>query len=226
MFAVILRVVFDAAVVAFVLFTAAGTLEWKRAWVLIGLLLLVRSVTAMIVYRVNPGLLRERAGLPIHDNQPLADKILLLTFMFAAFISLPAITALDVFRWNLLPRPPVVLSNIGLVMFAVGWIIVALALRDNAFAVTQVRMQGERRHTVVDSGVYGCVRHPMYAGNLLVNIGLSLWLGSYVAVVFSIVPLALLVARIGLEERFLGRQLPEYRHYVTRVRYRMLPGIW
>lgn len=66
----------------------------------------------------------------------------------------------------------------------------------------------------------------MYAGNPLVNVGLSLWLGSYAAVLFAAIPLGLLMVRIGLEERFLRRELPGYREYAARVPYRLLPGLW
>jgi protein-S-isoprenylcysteine O-methyltransferase Ste14 len=126
----------------------------------------------------------------------------------------------------MLPSPPFLLASLGLVLFALGWTIIAVALRTNPFAVTVVRLQNERQHTVVDTGIYSVVRHPMYAGNPAVNVGLSLWLGSYAAVVFAAIPLGLLMVRIGLEERFLRRELPGYREYVSRVPYRLLPGLW
>ena len=226
MLRVLLRVVADAVVIAIVLFVAAGTLAWRRAWVLLAVLLVVRIATAIIVFRVNPALLRERATVLVHRDQPLADRMILLAFMTTAFIGVPGVAALDVFHWHLLPAPPPSLAAVGLVLFGLGWVITALALRENAFAVTVVRLQQERRHAVVDTGVYGVVRHPMYAGNPFVLLGLSLWLGSYAAALSAIVPLALLIARIGLEERFLRRALPGYTEYAQRVSYRLLPGIW
>lgn len=77
-----------------------------------------------------------------------------------------------------------------------------MAVSPDPFAVTVVRVQHERQHTVVDTGIYSVVRHPMYAGNPLVNVGLGLWLGSYAAVLFAAIPLGLLMVRIRLEERF------------------------
>ena len=226
MLRVLLRVVADAVVIAIVLFVAAGTVAWRRAWVLLAVLLLVRIATAIIVFRVNPALLRERATVLVHRDQPLADRMILFAFMTTAFIGVPAVAALDVFHWHLLPDPPPYVSAIGLLLFALGWVITALALRENAFAVTVVRLQEERRHAVVDTGVYRVVRHPMYAGNPLVLLGLSLWLGSWAAALSASIPLALLIARIGLEERFLRRALPGYHAYAERVSYRLLPGIW
>ncbi len=226
MFRVVTRVITDTAVVAVVLFVAAGTLDWQRAWVLVAMLLVVRISSAIAVFRVNPTLLRERATVLIHPHQPWTDRLVLLAFMATAFVGVPAVAALDAFHWHVLPSPPLVLASVGLGLFAVGWTIIAVALRTNPFAVTVVRLQSERQHTVVDAGIYGVVRHPMYAGNPLVNVGLSLWLGSYAAVLFVAIPLGLLMVRIGLEERFLRRELSGYREYAARVPYRLLPGVW
>ena len=223
---VLLRVVADTVIVGSVLFAAAGTLAWQRAWVLLAVLLSVRILCAIAVFRVNPILLRERATVLVHGGQPRADRIVLLAFMTTAFIGVPAVAALDIFRWHVLPGPSPSPAAVGLALFALGWIIKALALRENAFAVTVVRFQRERQHTVVDTGVYRIVRHPMYSGNPFVNVGLSLWLGSYTAVAFALVPLGLLMIRIALEERFLQRELPGYSQYIQRVPYRLVPGVW
>ena len=226
MFKVLTRVIADAVMVAIVLFVAAGTLAWGRAWVVVAVLLVVRTLSAIAVFRVNPALLRERATVLIHRHQPWPDRLILLAFMATAFVGVPAVAALDAFRWHILPSPPLVLASVGLGLFALGWTIRAVALRANPFAVTVVRLQNERQHTVVDTGIYSVLRHPMYAGNPLVNVGLSLWLGSYAAVLFAAIPLGLLMVRIGLEERFLLRELPGYREYVARVPCRLLPGLW
>jgi protein-S-isoprenylcysteine O-methyltransferase Ste14 len=226
MLRVLIRVIADAVVVAIVLFVAAGTLAWRRAWVLLAVLLVVRVVTAIVVFRVNPALLRERAKVLIHRDQPWPDRLILLAFMATAFMGVPAVAALDVFHWHVTPTPPLWLASVGLALFALGWIVIGLALRANAFAVTVIRLQNERHHTVVDTGLYSVVRHPMYAGNPFVHVGLSLWLGSYTAALFAVIPLGLLMLRIGLEERFLRRELPGYREYAARVPYRVLPGIW
>ena len=223
---VLVRVVADAVVIAAVLFVAAGTLAWPRAWALLAVLLVVRTASAIAVLRVNPDLLRERASVLVHRGQPRADRVILLAFMATAFVGVPAVAALDALHRHVLPAPPPWLAGTGLVLFALGWTLIGVALRTNAFAVTVVRLQDERRHVVVDTGVYGVVRHPMYAGSPLVNVGLALWLGSYAAALFAIVPLALLVVRIALEERFLRRELPGYDEYAARVPYRLLPGVW
>jgi protein-S-isoprenylcysteine O-methyltransferase Ste14 len=220
------RLVADAALVAALLFVSAGTVAWRRAWVLVAVLLVVRAVSAVAVYRVNPALVRERARLPIHGDQPWTDKLLLLAVLTTGFVGLPLIAGLDVFRWHLLPRPTPPIAALGLTLFTLGWGIKGLALRANAFATAVVRLQRERAHAVADTGVYRLVRHPFYAGTPLVLVGLGLWLESYAAALLAVVPTALVVVRLELEERFLRRELPGYSEYAARVPHRLLPGIW
>src|SRR4051812_37072644 len=158
MLKVAVRLVADAVLVALLLFASAGTLAWWRAWLLLAVLLIVRGIGAYTVYRVNPALLRDRAKLPVHDQQPWTDKLLLLGVLGTGFLGLPLFAGLDVFHWHLLPRPASALSAIGLLMFALGWTIKNLALRANAFATAVLRLQSERAHVVADSGVYAVVR--------------------------------------------------------------------
>src|SRR3954463_16751742 len=109
MLRVAIRLLADGTLVAVVLFTSAGTFAWWRAWVLLAVLLLVRFVGARAVYRVNPALLQERARLPIHGDQPRADRLLLLAVLTTGFMGVPVIAGLDAFRWHVLPRPAPVL---------------------------------------------------------------------------------------------------------------------
>jgi protein-S-isoprenylcysteine O-methyltransferase Ste14 len=224
MLKVALRLLADAALVATALFVSAGTLAWPRAWALLAVLLLVRMIGAYAVYRVNPELLRERAGLPLHAEQPWADRVLLLGVLATGFLGTPAIAALDAFHWHLFPQPAHPVAGFGLVLFALGWSLKSLALYANAFAVAAVRVQ--REHALADSGVYRVVRHPFYAADPLIFAGLALWLGSYTAVLIAVVPVALMVLRLTLEERVLRRELPGYAAYAARVRHRLVPGVW
>ena len=226
MLRILVRLVADSALVAIALFVSAGTFAWPRAWVLLAVMLVVRIVSALAIYRVSPALLRERAKLPIHADQPLTDKLLLLAVIATGFVGLPLIAGFDVFHWHVLRRPAPLIGSLGLVLFAMGWGIKALALRANAFAITVVRLQAERHHALVDSGVYGIVRHPFYAGTPLVLVGLGLWLESYTSVLFAVVPIAFVLMRLEREERFLRRALPGYTEYAARVPHRLLPGIW
>ena len=223
---VVLRLCADAGLVALLLFTGAGTLTWARAWGLLVVLLLVRLVGAVVVARVNPALLRERAALPIHPAQPWTDRVLLLAVLGTGFLGLPLLAGLDVVRWHVLPRPAPLLSAFGLGLFALGWILKQCALYANAFATTVLRLQPERAHAVADTGVYAVVRHPFYAADPLILVGLGLWLESSVAALAAVLPVALMVVRLVLEERVLRRDLPGYIAYTERVPRRLIPGVW
>lgn len=223
---VLLRLALDAALVATLLFGAAGTLAWRRAWIVVAVLLLVRGIGACAAYRANPGLLRDRARLPLHRDQPPTDRLLLLGVLATGFLGLPLVAGLDVFRWHALPAPAPWLSMLGLLAFAAGWALKSLALHANAFAVAEVRPQRAQAQAVAEAGVYGVVRHPFYAADPLVHVGLGLWLGSWVAALGATVPVVLMIVRLQLEERFLRRELPAYAAYAERVRYRLVPGVW
>jgi protein-S-isoprenylcysteine O-methyltransferase Ste14 len=175
---------------------------------------------------VHPALVKERAGLPVHADQPRADRLLLFAVLATGFLGLPAVAGLDAFRWRLLPAPPPPVAAAGLVLFALGWGLKSVALRANAFAAAVVRLQGERGHAVADAGVYAVVRHPFYAADPLIHVGLGLWLGSWAAALAAAVPVGLMVARLRLEERFLRRALPGYAEYAARVPHRLVPGVW
>lgn len=226
MLKVILRLASDVGLVAICLFVPAGTIAWWRGWVLLGVMFLIRGVGAFAVYQVNSSLMHERSRLPVHGDQGWADRLLLLAVLATGFLGLPLIAGFDAFHWHALPRPSPPIASLGLLLFALGWILKNLALRANAFAVTVVRLLSERGHAVAASGPYGVIRHPFYAADPLILFGLSLWLESYLAALCALVPVSLMVVRLQLEERFLLRELPGYESYTENVRFRLIPGVW
>lgn len=207
------------------LFGGAGTLHWRTGWALIGTLLVVRGLGSLRLLALQPELIAERAKGPVQEGQPLADRVLLGGFM-ASFAALVAFAGADVWHLRLLDALPWWSRPIGWVAFVAGWWITYRALRENAFAVTVVRVQDERGHRVVSTGPYAIVRHPMYAGLVPVMVGMGLWLHSTATAVAALIPTAFLVARIVLEERMLRARLPGYEAYTREVRWRLVPGIW
>ncbi|HEX4414528.1 MAG TPA: isoprenylcysteine carboxylmethyltransferase family protein [Lacipirellulaceae bacterium] len=177
------------------------------------------------VFRTRQDLLKVRLKGVIQKGQPIIDRLIVLVFIFAYGLSI-ALIPLDVFHFHLLPKPNIAVSSLGLALVVIGWWIISLVFKENAFAAPVVRHQSERQHHVVDTGVYAFVRHPMYAGIFLFNVGMALWLESYVAAIATVVPIALLAVRIIFEERFLKRELPGYTAYTQTVRYRLLPYVW
>lgn len=206
-----------------VLFLAAGTLTWLAGWVF--LLQFGTAVAAINWWLLvhDPALLRERMG-GFRQDQPLWDKLLLLLAGVLYFDWL-AFMALDAVRWQW-SRVPVFVQDIGALLLLCGLALVFWTLRENTFLACTVRLQTERGHTLVDSGPYQYVRHPMYAGVLLFVVGTALLLGSW----YGLLPGALLVGvvarRAVLEERLLHDQLGGYAAYMVRVRYRLIPGVW
>jgi protein-S-isoprenylcysteine O-methyltransferase Ste14 len=163
MFKLIVGVVCNVAIFGGFLFLPAGTLDWWRAWVFLGVMFVGTVASTVSVFRVNKDVLEERFKPPVQQGQPLADKVVVV-LLIAAFVSVIVFIPLDVFRFHLMAKPGTLASSLGLVLFVVGWWIMTLALRENAFAAPVVKHQEARQHKVIDSGVYGVVRHPMYAG--------------------------------------------------------------
>ena len=217
--------VINMAIFGGLLFLPAGTWDWRRAWVFLGMLFVAYVATMVIVFPGREDLLDERFKPLIQEGQPPADKILVL-LLVAMFAGLTAFIPLDVFRFHLMAKPGAVVSSLGLVLFAAGWWIISLSFRENAFAAPVVKHQKERHHTVIDTGVYSLVRHPMYAGSILLMVGMSLWLESYAAALLASVPIGMLILRIVFEEEFLRRELKGYDVYMKKVRYRLVPFLW
>ncbi len=149
-----------------------------------------------------------------------------MLLLFAAFFGLMVFTPLDVFRLHLMSRPRTLLSSLGLALLVAGWWLAYRLLRENAFAAQVVTHQEGRNQTVVDTGVYGIVRHPMFACAVLLTVGMPLWLESYAGGSLAGVPIAILVMRIVIEEQLLRRELKGNGAYAERVQYRLAPFFW
>jgi protein-S-isoprenylcysteine O-methyltransferase Ste14 len=217
--------VFNVAFYALLLFVPAGTLHWWRAWVFLAVTLILTAAAVWSISPDNAGLLSERYRGIIQKGQPLWDRILVI-LLVVSYLGQVVFIPLDVFRVHLMPRPGGIVSFLGLALYVGGWWILTLAMKVNPFAVPVVRLQEERHQRVIDAGVYGVVRHPMYAGFAPFTIGPALWLGSYTAALFAIVPMAVLAVRTVLEEKFLRRELKGYQAYMRKVRWRLIPFVW
>lgn len=224
-FKVMLSLLYILAIYGGLLFLPAGTLDWWRAWVFLSVIAIATVVTLILVFRNNQDLLNERFKPPVQEGQPLADKILVVVLVLL-YCGVILLISFDVFRFHWLAKPGAITAMLGLLVFLAGWIIITLSFQANTFAIPVVKVQTERHQTVIDSGVYGVVRHPMYAGAILTMIGMSLWLESYAAALFAIVPSGLLIVRILIEEQVLRKDLAGYDAYTKRIRYRLIPLLW
>jgi protein-S-isoprenylcysteine O-methyltransferase Ste14 len=215
----------NVTIFGLLLFLPARTLDWWRAWMFLAVVFVGAGLSTVSLYGTSKELLAERFKPPVQKGQPFEDKIVVL-LLIAGFLAVIAFIPLDVFRLHLLPRPGMLVSSSGLLLFIAGWWIMTLALLENAFAAPVVKHQEERQQRVIDTGVYRVVRHPMYAGTIPLLVGMPLWLESYAAAVLAIVPIGALVVRILIEEEFLRRELKGYDAYTERVRYRLIPFLW
>ena len=202
-----------------------GGLNWPQAWVLLATvgLFSVCSSVALSVWRPASFKVRQ-SGLVVapEEKQPLIDAIGSVSYI-GFIIGWCAFIPVDVFNLHLLPSPGPVLSLVGILGLVVGQTIAFLAVWQNEFAAPTIHEQPEQR--VIDTGIYGWVRHPLYAGNLVFFAGTAAWLGSVVALMGVLVMLGATLARIVIEERFLRSKLPDYGDYVRRVRGRLIPFI-
>ncbi len=139
-FRLIVSIAYNLIIFGGLLFLPAGTLDWWRAWVFIGVVVIGTVATMFGVFPGREELLNERFKLPIQKGQPLADKIILLLFIIAFFVLL-AFIPMDVFRFHIMAKPGIAISSLGLVFFVVGWGIISLSLKENPFAAPVVKHQ-------------------------------------------------------------------------------------
>jgi len=207
------------------LFACAGDLYWWQAWVFSALIVAVGIVSRLWAERRHPGLLAERQNLEqVADVKPW-DRV--LAPLMAVSISFPLVIVAGLdhrFGWS--PEFPLWLNILGFILIAVGYAIASWAMAENSFFSSMVRIQTERGHVVCDSGPYRFVRHPGYAGNILPLPGIALALSSAWTLIPAAVALAIAITRTALEDRTLQEELPGYREYARRVRYRLVPGIY
>ena len=203
------------------LFWPAGTFDYWQAWVFIGVFTAVSLAPTVYwaVRRPDVFARRVRSG-PLAEARPM-QKIAMVG-VYAMVVAMAVVSALDHrFGWSQVPTPVVVLGN---VLVAVGLGMAILVVGQNEYAAATVTVEAEQ--PVVDTGLYGVVRHPMYVGALIMMVGMPLALDSYWGLVTLAPGVAVLALRIVDEEKLLRHDLAGYDAYTQQVRYRLLPGVW
>jgi protein-S-isoprenylcysteine O-methyltransferase Ste14 len=204
------------------LFAPAGTFGYWQAWVVLAVVFALATVVPSVyLLRANPVALQRRiSGGPAAEARSV--QRLVMAGLYLSLVAMVVVSALDHrFGWS--PVPAAICAA-GDVLLAVGLAVVVLVVIQNAYASTTVRVEASQ--TVVSSGLYGLVRHPMYTGNVIMMVGLPLALGSYWGLVFVLPGLAVLAWRIRDEETLLREELAGYREYTQQVRYRLVPCMW
>jgi protein-S-isoprenylcysteine O-methyltransferase Ste14 len=220
-----IRLIVTYLFVPLILFICGWDLGWWQAWVFSALILVAGIGSRLWAERRHPGLLAERAKFDTAADVKPWDKV--LAPLMAVSISFPLVIVAGLdhrFGWS--AAFPPWLTLLGLLLVALGYAFGTWALVENRFFSGVVRIQADRGHTVCDSGPYSFVRHPGYAGNILPLPGIVLALGSLWTILPAVAALIITVIRTTLEDRTLQEELPGYRNYAQRVRYRLFPGIY
>ena len=217
-FSAIAKFTLGVVLVGLLIFLPAGTLAYTNGWMFMGILFVPMFLAGLVMMAKNPNLLKSRLNAKEKEQeQSLVVKLSGLMFL-AGFI----VAGLD-FRFGWCPLPQSV-SYGATVAFLIAYVLYAEVLRENTYLSRTIEVQ--EGQTVVDTGLYGIVRHPMYAVTLLLFLSMPLVLGSVISfVIFLAYPL-LIAKRIKNEEQVLEAGLPGYTEYKQKVKYRMIPFVW
>jgi protein-S-isoprenylcysteine O-methyltransferase Ste14 len=208
-----------------VLFLAAGTVRWSWGWAYYAILTLCQITSRALILRRNPELLAERASYRAKKDAKQWDQTLMRAVALYGPLICWIVAGLD-HRWSWSPEVGPGLRWIALIVVFSGTAFAAWAMVVNRFFAAVVRIQHDRDHQVVSDGPYRIVRHPGYAGGVYGWLTMPLMLGSLWAYVPALLTVCALVVRTALEDRTLVEELPGYREYTQRTRYRLLPGVW
>jgi protein-S-isoprenylcysteine O-methyltransferase Ste14 len=221
---VIVQVLFFVVVIPFLPLLISWRWAWWEAWVSAIISILGFAVSRALAARRHPDLLAERARLMQHEDAKPWDKILAPLVGLGGSL-IPLVAGLDaLFKWS--PTFSLPVKILALVILLAGYALGSYALIENRFFSGMVRIQTDRGQQVVSSGPYGWMRHPGYAGALWSYLAMPLFLDSGWAFLPAVFLTIILVIRTSLEDRVLQDELPGYRDYARRVRYRLIPGVW
>ena len=214
----IIRFIAGLLLVGLLLFLPAGTFAYPQAWLLIGILFVPMFIAGLVMMKRSPELLQKR--LNVKEEQREQRVVILLSgIMFlAAFI----VAGLNHrFSWIVLPAW---VSYAAAVVFLLAYALYAEVLRENVFLSRTIEVQENQK--VIDTGLYGIVRHPMYLCTILLFLSMPLVLGSLISFVIMMAYIPIIAGRIRNEEQVLENGLEGYRDYKRRVRYKVIPYLW
>ena len=206
------------------LFPIAGHWDWWQGWAFIGVNILASAISRAVVALKYPDLIYERARYADNEGVKSWDKKLVPLIVYLPLLSM-IVAALNL-RYGWQPQLTFWLQMLGLAGMVLGMAFSSWAMVTNRFYAALVRIQTDRGHTVTSSGPYRILRHPGYAGGMLANLSFPFLLGSIWALIPIAIVLVLTIVRTALEDRTLQVELPGYKEYAARIRYRLLPGIW
>lgn len=213
-----IKYVSGVLLLALLLFLPAGTFAWWQGWLLMGILFVPMFVAGLVMMAKAPDLLRKRLSADEQEEEQKLVVALSALMFVAAFV----VAGLGVrFGWPMLPAW---VSWLAALVFLASYALYAEVMRENAYLSRTVEVQEGQQ--VVDTGLYGIVRHPMYSATVLLFLSMPLVLGSVFSFAIMLLYLPIIARRIANEEEVLREGLPGYQEYLSRVRWRLFPGIW
>lgn len=214
----IFKFLFGLVLIALLLFLPAGTLRYWNAWLLIGILFVPMFFAGIVLMLRNPELLKKRLNAKEQEDEQKAVIALSGIMFLAAFI----VAGLNFrFGWIVMPRWTVIVAAC---VFLLAYLMYAEVLRENVYLSRTVEVQEHQQ--VIDTGLYGVVRHPMYAATVFLFLSMGLVLGSPISFVILLCYLPIIAKRIRNEEAVLTQGLDGYQAYTEKVRYKVIPFLW
>ena len=208
-----------------ILLICGGDLGWWQAWIY-SLLIVAAGIGGRLwAEHRHPGLMAERQNIENIQNAKTWDKVLAPLMALSVGYPMVVVAGLD-HRYDWSSEFPLWFITLGFILILLGYAFATWALAENRFFSSVVRIQADRGHVVCDSGPYRFVRHPGYAGNILALFGIVLALGSVWTLIPATFASIVAVIRTALEDQTLQEELPGYRDYALRVRYRLIPWIY
>lgn len=209
-------------VIPFLLFYSAQRADWGMGWIYVGLFMTATVTNTLLMARNDPDLLRERNQ--IKQDAKFWDQVLSRLIALGPLIML-IVAGLDKrFVWS--PPVSLVIQIIALVTAVAGYLLSTWAMLSNRFYSAVVRIQKDRSHTAISVGPYRVIRHPGYAGGIILFLATPLILSSFWAFLTAGFATCVVIIRTAFEDKTLQRELHGYQEYANQVRYRLLPGIW
>jgi protein-S-isoprenylcysteine O-methyltransferase Ste14 len=217
----ILGLTVTIAWIAAVIFLSAWTLDYWQGWTFLAVYTVSSIVAIAYLWKNDPALLERRLrGGPRAEQEP-AQRVIMV-FATICFIGLLAVPGLDHrFHWSYVPA---FVSVIGYILIVCSFYLVMRVMRENSFAAATITVESDQR--VISTGPYAVVRHPLYSACMPLMFGISLALGSWWGLVVFALLAAVVVWRLLDEERFLAKRLPGYADYESKVRWRLMPGVF
>lgn len=214
----ITRFITGVFIVGLLMFLPAGTFRYPQGWLLLGILFVPMFIAGLIMMKKNPYLLEKRLNVKEEESEQ-KEVILLSGIMFLAAFIMAGLSFR--FGWLMLPFP---VSIVFAVVFLVAYALYAEVLRENTYLSRTIEVQEDQK--VIDTGLYGIVRHPMYMVTVLLFLAMPLVLGSIISFVIMLFYIPIIAKRIRNEEQVLTEGLPGYKEYKQKVKYRLIPFIW